>query len=158
MSIPLWMSIEPVRSEVRLMLTAPAQGTVLKARLPNPPQHPRAVIALLEAISFWYRQPLHAVVDADAEDVRRNPEQWALLLGDATRAGGLGGVGGRARRPPQGPIPRVDGGLRRGTKARVVRGDGPAMITPEMRAEMRRLVIREGWKFETVARRFGVHH
>jgi transposase len=32
------------------------------------------------------------------------------------------------------------------------------MITPEMRAEMRRLVIREGWKFETVARRFGVHH
>ena len=83
MSIPLWMSIEPVRSEVRLMLTVPAQGTVLKARLPNPPQHPRAVIALLEALSFWYRQPLHAVVDADAEDVRRNPEQWALLLGDA---------------------------------------------------------------------------
>ena len=32
------------------------------------------------------------------------------------------------------------------------------MITHEMRAEMRRLVIREGWKFETVARRFGVHH
>jgi transposase len=32
------------------------------------------------------------------------------------------------------------------------------MITPEMRAEMRRLVIREGWKIETVARRFGVHH
>jgi hypothetical protein len=83
MSIPLWMSIEPLGSEVRLMLTSPAQGTVLKARLPNPPQHPRAVIALLEAISFWHRQPLHAVVDADAEDVRRNPEQWALLLGDA---------------------------------------------------------------------------
>jgi hypothetical protein len=67
MSIPLWMSIEPLGSEVRLMLTSPAQGTVLKARLPNPPQHPRAVIALLEAISFWHRQPLHAVVDADAE-------------------------------------------------------------------------------------------
>ena len=83
MSIPLWMTIEPLGSEVRLMLTAPSQGTVLKARLPNPPQHPRAVIALLEAISFWYRQPLQAVVDADAEDVRRNPEQWALLLGDA---------------------------------------------------------------------------
>ena len=65
------------------MLTAPSQGTVLKARLPNPPQHPRAVIALLEAISFWYRQPLHAVVDADAEDVRRDPERWALLLGNA---------------------------------------------------------------------------
>lgn len=32
------------------------------------------------------------------------------------------------------------------------------MITPEMRAEMRRLVLREGWKIETTARRFGVHH
>jgi hypothetical protein len=83
MSIPLWMSIEPLGSEVRLMLTAPAQSTVMKARLPNPPQHPRAVMALLEAIALWYRQPLHAVVDADAEDVRRNPERWALLLGDA---------------------------------------------------------------------------
>jgi transposase len=32
------------------------------------------------------------------------------------------------------------------------------MITPEMRAAMRRLVLREGWKIETTARRFGVHH
>jgi transposase len=32
------------------------------------------------------------------------------------------------------------------------------MITPQMRAEMRRLVVREGWRIETVARRFGVHH
>jgi transposase len=32
------------------------------------------------------------------------------------------------------------------------------MIRPEIRAEMRRLVLGEGWKIETVARRFGVHH
>lgn len=32
------------------------------------------------------------------------------------------------------------------------------MITAEMRAAMRRLVLREGWKIETTARRFGVHH
>ena len=32
------------------------------------------------------------------------------------------------------------------------------MITEEMRAAMRRLVLREGWKIETTARRFGVHH
>jgi len=31
-------------------------------------------------------------------------------------------------------------------------------ITPEMRSEMRRLVLREHWAIETVARRFGVHH
>jgi len=28
----------------------------------------------------------------------------------------------------------------------------------EMRGEMRRLILREGWAIETVARRFGVHH
>ncbi len=32
------------------------------------------------------------------------------------------------------------------------------MITPEIRAEMRRLVIAERWRIETVARRFRVHH
>lgn len=32
------------------------------------------------------------------------------------------------------------------------------MITAEMEAEMRRLVLRDGWKIETTARRFGVHH
>ena len=83
MSLPLWMSIEPCGSQVRLMLTAPSESTVMKARLPNPPCHSRALIALLEAISLWYRQPLRAVLDADAEDVRRDPERWAMLLGDA---------------------------------------------------------------------------
>jgi transposase len=32
------------------------------------------------------------------------------------------------------------------------------VITAEMRAEMRRLVIVEGWRIQTVARRFSVHH
>jgi hypothetical protein len=32
------------------------------------------------------------------------------------------------------------------------------VITPQLRAEMRMLVLRDGWKIETVARHFGVHH
>jgi transposase len=32
------------------------------------------------------------------------------------------------------------------------------VITAEMRAQMRRLVLAERWRIETVARRFGVHH
>jgi transposase len=32
------------------------------------------------------------------------------------------------------------------------------MITEEVRAQMRRLVLAEHWRIETVARRFGVHH
>lgn len=32
------------------------------------------------------------------------------------------------------------------------------MIGPDIRAEIRRLVLRQHWRVETVARRFGVHH
>jgi transposase-like protein len=32
------------------------------------------------------------------------------------------------------------------------------MITEDVRAQMRRLVLAEHWRIETVARRFGVHH
>ena len=82
MPTPLWMSIEPRGSEIRLLLSEPAVGTRLKARLPSPPRHPRAVPMFLEALSAWHRSPLHAVLDADASVVRRDPEQWALLVGD----------------------------------------------------------------------------
>jgi hypothetical protein len=78
---PLWITIEPTPSEVRLLLTEPGSGPALKARLPLP-AHARAVPLLLEALSVWYRRPLHAVLDADAEDIRLHPERWALLAGD----------------------------------------------------------------------------
>jgi hypothetical protein len=83
MSLPLWMTIEPLGSETRLMLTEPSRGTVLKARLPASPAHPHAVRMLLESISLWYGAPLHAAVDADASDVRHNPERWSRLLHEA---------------------------------------------------------------------------
>jgi hypothetical protein len=82
MRSPLWMSIEPTGSVVRIMLTAPGGGTTLKALLPCPPASGRAVPALLEALSLWYALPLCAVLDADASDVRQHPERWALLVGD----------------------------------------------------------------------------
>jgi hypothetical protein len=78
---PLWITIEPSPSEVRLLLTEPSAGPALKARLPLP-AHARAVPLLLESLSAWYHRPLHAVLDADAEDIRIHPERWALLAGD----------------------------------------------------------------------------
>lgn len=81
MPSPLWMSIEPRAEEVRLLLSEPSRGTVLKAQL-RPPEHTRALPLLLEALSAWHRLPLHAVLDADGEDVRRHPDRWALLVGD----------------------------------------------------------------------------
>ena len=79
--LPLWITIEPSPAEVRLLLTEPAVGPALKARLPLPAQA-RAVPLLLESLSAWYNQPLHAVLDEDAEDIRLHPERWALLAGD----------------------------------------------------------------------------
>jgi hypothetical protein len=82
-SLLLFVALEPVGPHVRLMLSEPMVGTSLKARLPSEPAHERSVVLLLEALALWYGQPLHAVIDADASDVRRHPERWARLLGDA---------------------------------------------------------------------------
>jgi hypothetical protein len=78
----LWLSIEPLPSMTRLLLTETLGGVALKARLPATPAQPRAVAMLLEALVAWYGEPLCAVLDADAEDVQRNPQRWALILGD----------------------------------------------------------------------------
>ena len=78
----LWLSIEPLRHSTRLMLSKSAGGPALKARLPATPSQDRALALLLEALVAWYGLPLCAVLDADAEDVQRHPDRWALILGD----------------------------------------------------------------------------
>jgi len=78
----LWLSIEPLPSMTRLLLSESSGGPALKARLPATPAQPRAVAMLLEALVAWYGEPLCAVLDADAEDVQRNPQRWAAILGD----------------------------------------------------------------------------
>ncbi len=86
MSQPLWLSIEPCRTEVRLSLSEPGRGTVLRARLPLCPSQPRALATLLESLVAWYGRSLVAVLDADAQDVRQHGERWARLLGDLDEA------------------------------------------------------------------------
>ncbi len=78
----LWISIEPRRTETRLMLTQAPAGTALRARLPVLPVQPRGLTLLLQGLAAWYGQPLGAVLDADAEDVAHHPERWARLLGE----------------------------------------------------------------------------
>ena len=97
---------------------------MLKARLPNPPTHPLPVIALLESLSLWYGRPLRAVIDADAEDVRRHPERWAMLLGDGPELAVACGVGGGAGGAPPRPLSRHDGRVCQRPQTGVVRGDG----------------------------------
>ena len=78
----LWLSIEPLPSMTKLLLSEASGGTALKARLPPTPADPRALAMLLEALVAWYGEPLCAVLDADAADVQQDPRRWALILGD----------------------------------------------------------------------------
>src|SRR5579872_1069159 len=82
MSQPLWMTIEPGAEETLLALSDPGRGPVLRARLPQIPAQPRALATLLESLAAWHGRSLCAVLDADAEDVRRHGDRWARLLGD----------------------------------------------------------------------------
>ncbi len=76
----LWATIEPGCDETRLLLTCGQTGAVLRGRLPPVPAQPRAMAALLEALSAWFGRPLTAVVDAVVRDSGLHPNQWAQLL------------------------------------------------------------------------------
>lgn len=78
----LWLSLEPHQKELRLSLSTAASGVILRARLPLALEQPRALPLLLEAIVAWFGMPLCAVLDADAEDVRRRPEFWSRFLAE----------------------------------------------------------------------------
>jgi hypothetical protein len=97
-SDPVWVALEPDTSETRLLLSESGRGVKLKARLPLWPAHESALVLLLEALSQWYGRSLNAVIDADAEDVRRHPERWARVLGEPPAHVGVRWVGIGSRR------------------------------------------------------------
>ncbi|MFZ5478061.1 MAG: hypothetical protein ACOZNI_14900 [Myxococcota bacterium] len=72
-------TVEPTDRTVRLLLTDPDRNEVLKAAMPPFPQHPRALITLLEGIALWAGQPLTAAVCAAPPVDRRSAE---ALFGD----------------------------------------------------------------------------
>src|SRR5512143_1533431 len=52
-------------SETSLLLEDEELGDLLKARLPMPPRHPRALLTLLEGAALWRGQPMRVVLSAD---------------------------------------------------------------------------------------------
>ena len=61
-----WMTmVEPSRQAVRILAVDVDGNEILKARLPPYPQHPRALLTLLEGLALWIGLPVTAVVSAD---------------------------------------------------------------------------------------------
>lgn len=60
-----WMTmVEPSRQAVRILAIDVDGNEILKARLPPYPQHPRALLTLLEGLALWIGNPVTAVVSA----------------------------------------------------------------------------------------------
>jgi hypothetical protein len=72
-------TVQATRRDVRLLMTDPDRSEILKAALPPYPQHPRALLSLLEALSLWVGQPLTTAVSAEPPVDRRCAE---ALFGD----------------------------------------------------------------------------
>lgn len=53
------------RELLRLRLRNCMGDELLHAHLPLPPDHPRALLTLLEGLALWGGEPLCAVIDAD---------------------------------------------------------------------------------------------
>jgi hypothetical protein len=64
----IWMAISPGATATRVIAMAGPSETILKARLPLEPQHPRALATLLEAIALWQGQKVRAALFAKDQD------------------------------------------------------------------------------------------
>ena len=77
----IWVGIDSTCETTRVLATAGASETILKARLCATPQHPRAVPALLEALAMWEGAPVRAALVVDggerASASRLSLDAWA---------------------------------------------------------------------------------
>lgn len=72
-------TLQPTRRSARLLMTDPQSNEILKAALPPFPQHPRALLTLLEALALWVGEPITTAISAEPPVDRRCGE---ALFGD----------------------------------------------------------------------------
>ena len=53
------------RDAIRLRVRSPLGDELLHGLLPLEPDHPRALLALVEGLALWVGQPLRVVISAD---------------------------------------------------------------------------------------------
>lgn len=83
---PQWMGmgVRPSSDATRILLQEP-QRTVLKARLPDAPQHPRALETLAEGVALWCGRPLYVALGVAAEDALCVSPHWHATVDALTR-------------------------------------------------------------------------
>lgn len=97
----IWMGISPGPIDTRILALDGPEQTLLKARLPHSPHHPRALATFCEAVALWCGRKVHAAVAADGPDTFCATGQW-LETFDALSRGPLFEVEWVARaRPPR---------------------------------------------------------
>lgn len=80
----LWMGVRP-GPDVTRVLVYDGSLPILKARLPDAPQHPRALETLAEALALWYGRPLYGALGVAAEDALCVSPRWHATVESLTR-------------------------------------------------------------------------
>jgi len=80
----LWMGVRPGPDLTRV-LVQDGPIPILKARLPDAPQHPRALESLAEGLALWYGRPLYAALGVAAEDALCVSPRWHATVDGLTR-------------------------------------------------------------------------
>jgi hypothetical protein len=60
-------TVHPKRWATKLLVTDPDNDEILRAVLPTPPNHPRALLTLLEGLALWSGSPLDAAICVAAD-------------------------------------------------------------------------------------------
>ena len=80
----LWMGVRPGPDATRILVQEP-RCPVLKARLPDAPQHPRALETLAEGVALWCGRPLYVALGVAAEDALCVSPHWHATVDALTR-------------------------------------------------------------------------
>jgi hypothetical protein len=73
----IWMGISPDGTTTRVLACDGPESTLLKAKLPDAPHHPRALATLCEAVSLWCGRPVHAAFVADGQGLLNEHSRWS---------------------------------------------------------------------------------
>jgi hypothetical protein len=80
----MWMGVRPGPEITRISIQE-TRRTVLKARLPDVPQHPRALETLAEGVALWCGRPLYVALGVADEETMCVSPHWHATMDVLTR-------------------------------------------------------------------------